>query len=106
MKQTELERRERELKRIQKKEERSSKHDEKGVMSVGDYIDKLSGLFFHDGNRIYNTTKDERIRELLMSMKENIPDKQWDNIVRKAVKKTQVKEREQAVSELKTLVGI
>jgi len=106
MKQTELDRRERELRKIQKKEEKGQKHGEAEELSVGGYIAKLSSFFFHDGNKIYNVAKDERILELLLDMKENVPEKQWDNIIRKAVKKTQVKEREPAITELKALAEI
>ena len=106
MKQTEIERKERELKQAQKKIERLEKRSscEEG-MTVGDCIDRLEGLFFHDTNRIYNLSDDPKILDFLKSVKENIPEKQWDNIIRKAVKKTGIQEKDKAVKELNRKMG-
>ncbi len=106
MKQTEIERKEREIKQAQKKEERLVKKSScREGMSVGDYIDHLESLFFHDEKKIYNLKNDTKILECLEDMKCSIPEKQWDNIIRKAVKKSGIAEREPAINELLGLVG-
>ncbi len=103
MKRTDLDRRERELRRARKKAERLAKNG--GVeKTVGDYIDELNGLFYHDGTQIYNTESDERILDLLEDMKEDLEEKNWDNVLRKAIKKSGVKERDKAYKELKSLL--
>ena len=104
MKRTDLDRRERELKRAKKKEERLEKGEVREAKSVGAYIDELNGLFFHDGNKIYNSGSDEKILELLEDMKEDLEEKHWDNVLRKALKKSGVKEREKAYKELMELL--
>ena len=105
MKQTDILRRERELKRAQKKEERLAKGGCDECPSVGEYINNLSDLFFHDENKIYNIQQEDKILELLEDLKDDHPEKQWDNVIRKAVKKTGVKEREDAVKQLKELMA-
>ena len=50
--------------------------------------------------KIYNIAVDERIPDLLEEMMLEMPEKQWENIIRKAVRKTGVKEKEPAVKEL------
>ncbi len=99
MKRTDLERKERDIKRAMKKEERLTKG---GVAekSVGDYINELHSFFFHDETKIYNIAIDERIPDLLEEMMMELDEKQRENIVRKAVRKTGVKEKEPAIKEL------
>ena len=104
MKRTDLMRKERELKRARKKEDRLERSDA-GDKSVGDYINELHDLFFHDGTQIYNTTEDVRILELLEEIKDNMDEEQWDNILRKAIKKSGVKKRDAAFDELKSLMS-
>ena len=100
MKRTDLARKEREIKRAIKKEERLVGKGEKDSRTVGDYINDLSSYFFHDENKIYNIAVDERIPDLLEEMMMEMEEKQWENIIRKAVRKTGVKEKEPAVKEL------
>jgi hypothetical protein len=100
MKRTDLDRRERELKRAKKKEERVERGESGEARSVGDYIDDLNGLFFQDGTQIYNTQTDERILELLEDMKIDLEERHWESVVRKAVKKSGVQQRDKAVTEL------
>ena len=99
MKRTDLARKEREIKRAVKKEERLAK-GESVEKTIGDYINELSSFFFHDETKIYNIAIDERIPDLLEEMMIEMPDKQWENIIRKAVRKTGIKEKEAAVKEL------
>ena len=99
MKQTDIDRKERELRRARKKAERIEKGG--GVdRKPGDYIDELSGMFFHNEVKIYNILNNDEILEFLMDMKEELEEKHWDAVIRKAVKKTKVSEREEAIKEL------
>lgn len=100
MKRTDLARKEREIKRAIKKEERLSGKTDNSGKSVGDFINELHSFFFHDENKIYNIAVDERIPELLEDIMLEMPEKQWENIIRKAVRKTGIKEKESAVKEL------
>ncbi len=104
MKQTDILRRERELKRAQKKEERTARGECGDCPTVGEYINLLNALFFHDENKIYNIQTEDKILELLEELKSDHPEKQWDNVLRKAVKKTGVKDKEDAVKQMKELM--
>ncbi len=105
MKRTDKLRRERELKRAQKKEDRIQKGDSgEQELTIGDYINNLYSLFFHDAEKIYNINQSEEILELLEDMKDNIPEEKWDTVIRKAVKKAQIKSREEAVKQLLSLL--
>lgn len=102
MKRTEIERRERELKRARKKELLGDKAA--SDKSVADFINELHGLFLFNETRILNTTTDEEILELLEEAQDTYPDK-LTAILKKAVRKTKVVERESAVSELESLIA-
>jgi len=105
MKRTELERRERELRRSEKKK-MGLVRGEKEERSVGDYIESLFSLFRYDSEEIFNADDDEKILELLEDMKSEHPEKQWDVVIRKAVNKTKVEKKEKAYEALRNLVGI
>ncbi len=100
MKRTDLQKRERELRRAQKKEERLARTGEKPEKTVGDYIKELHGLLFYDETRVYNAKDSIEILEFFEDMKEYLDEPQWENVIRKAVKKTGAKEREPAINEL------
>lgn len=104
MKRTDLQKRERELKRAQKKEDRISKLGDRADRTIGDYINELHDLMFFDDTRVYNAKESIEILEFFEEMKEALEESQWENIVRKAVKKTGVKERETAVNDLMALL--
>ena len=104
MKRTDQDRRERELKRARKKEQRHERGEAAGAMTVGEYIDALNELFYHDGVKIYNTETDERILEMLEDMKDDIEERHWESVIRKAVKKSGVKERDKAIDDLIALL--
>jgi len=105
MKRNDMERIERELKRVQKRARIGEKRDaDRAPQSIGGYIKELKDLLRHDGNVIYNTLDDEEILELLENMKEDIPETKWDTIIRKAVNSTKVTERDTAVEELRSLI--
>jgi hypothetical protein len=101
MKRTDQERIERELKRVQKREKSA---DRRTMNSMGEYIKGLSALLRHDGDAIYNTLDDEEILEVLENMKEDLPEKDWNKVIRKAVNMTKVVQRETAVDELNSLL--
>ena len=109
MKRTELERRDREVKRARKKEEvlerKTSK--EAGGMSrtVGEYIDQLAELFFHDDTKIYNINHSVEILELMEEIKKVFPQDKFDSIIRKAIKKTGVKAKAEAQKEIEELLS-
>ena len=107
MKSTDMDRRDRELKRSQKKiDVLSRKQGGKSDMTVGGYIDKLHDSFFYDEEKIYNIKDNVDMLAFIEEMKENIPEKDWETVFRKALRKTGVKQKEQAFKELKFLLTI
>ena len=105
MKSTDMARRDREIRRSQKKQELISKRrDKKKGMTIGDYINNLHSLFFYDEKKIYNAQNSEEILALLEDMKKDLPEEQWENVLRKAIRKTQVKAKEQAFNDLISLL--
>ena len=103
MKSTDMARKDRDLRKSRKKEDVLARKMEKGEKSVGDYINELNGLFFHDGTKIYNIEMSEEILDLLEEMKIELEEKNWMNVIRKAVKKSGVKEKEPAIQQLKEM---
>lgn len=104
MKRTELERRERELKRMAKKVQVLERKSGRAGRTIGQYIDDLAALFRYDAEEIFNTTDDLGILELIERMKEDLPQKQWDTVLKKAVNRTKVKQANRAVEELSTFI--
>lgn len=108
MKSTDIDRIDRELRQARKKEELVQKRmDQRSGLSVGDYIKKLYSLFAHDAKKIYNLKDNIKILELLEDMCRELPEKQWDNVLHKAVKETKIdlQAREQAVKELSAMLS-
>ncbi len=103
MKSTDLARKDRDLRKARKKEEVLARKMEKGSKSIGDYINELNDLFFHDGTKIYNIEMSEEILDLLEEMKIEIEEKNWTNVIKKAVKKSGVKEKDIAITQLKEM---
>jgi len=106
MKSTDLARKDRDLKKARKKQDVLQRKMKKNDRSVGDYINELAALFFHDEQKIYNINTSEEILMMLEELKEEQPEKQWNNILRKAIKKTKVKEKEVALKELQDMGDI
>lgn len=106
MKSTDLARKERELRRAQKKVEVLARKQDRPDKSPGDYISQLYSLFFHDQEKIYNIDSSDEILELMLEMKEDLEEKHWDNVIRKAVRKAKVTQREEAIDALKVLAEI
>lgn len=105
MKRTDIQRKERELRRAEKKAERiAEKSSKKDDTSVGAFIDRLHSLFFYDENRIYNTKQSVEILEVLEEAKSVLEPGGLETVVRKAIRKSKVKEKEQAFKELMELV--
>jgi L-rhamnose mutarotase len=105
MKITDIERNERERRRARKKQERMEKlEDKKEGRTVGDFIKDLSALFFHDEEKIYNIKVSEEIAELMTEMCMELPEEKWNDVIKKAVKKTGVKQKSEAQKELDELL--
>ena len=101
MKRTEIERRERELKRAMKKASLGDRPAEE--KSVGDYINELAAAFIYNDERIFNTTTDEDVLEVLEEIQIAFPDK-VETIVKKAIRKTKVAQKDEAYAELQSLM--
>ncbi|MCX4242228.1 LB_289 family protein [Paraliomyxa miuraensis] len=106
MKRTDMDRIERELKRVQKRQKLGERREAgRPAQTIGAYIKDLNALLRHDGHIIYNTLDDEEILELLENMKEDVPEEKWDTVIRKAVNATKVTERDTAVEQLRSLMA-
>lgn len=104
MKRTEIERRERELKRARKREESAARRESGGEMpTVGEYINELHDTFIFDEEKIWNVEHDE-VLETLLQIEADYPDK-VDTIVKKAVRKTKVKTRDAACEQLQAMLS-
>ena len=104
MKSTDINRIDRDLKKAHKKQEMIDKRIEGRGGSVGDYIKRLSALLFHDQKKIYNLKGNQQIKALFADMKQTLPQDQWENVIRKAVRETKVEQREEALQELLALL--
>lgn len=103
MKRTDLEKREREIKRSQKKVEVLQRREGAGERKPGMFIDALCEKFFCDAERIYNIEDSVEILEILEDIKACVDEDKQEAVIRKAVKKSGVKEKEEAVQKLVTL---
>lgn len=104
MKRTDQERIERELKRREKKtavESRRVGAREDMDATPGGYIQALLDTLHYDKTTIYNAAGDDEILEIMMSMKEDLPENKWESVLRSAVRKTKVSEKDLAFNELK-----
>jgi hypothetical protein len=104
MKSTDINRIDRDLKQAKKKQELIEKRLEGRGGSVGDYLKKLGTLLFHDQKKIYNLKGNEQIKGLFADMKQHLPESQWENVLRKAIRETKVEQREEAYRELQALL--
>ena len=107
MKRTEIEKKERELKRVEKKKQknigRPSGETETIDFTVSNAINSLSDLFQYDDQEIYNISHHERIHELMLQIQESFNDKQIDTVIRKAIKRTKIEQKQKAYNELRQL---
>ncbi len=105
MKRTDMERVQRELDRTVKRDKIQTRRDSQAdSKSVGSYTKMLASAFMHDDQSIYNIQDDE-VLELLMEMKEELPDKAFNTAVRKAIKMTKVPGVDAALEEIVALVS-
>jgi len=107
MKRTELERHQRDLNKIEKRRKTAMKNSSMSgeSRSVNDYINALFSLFLYDAEEIFNANSDDKIMELLEEMKNDLPEKQWENVLRKGIKKTNINQKEKAFEELKFMIA-
>lgn len=103
MKRTDQERIERELKRREKHAKVGTNKDPvgDGDKSVSGYIKNLFSLLHYDDQQVYNTRDDEAVFELLLNMKIDLPEDKWETVLKSAIQKTKVAEKELALTELK-----
>ncbi|QEN09299.1 hypothetical protein EXM22_15420 [Oceanispirochaeta crateris] len=106
MKSTDLARKDRDLKKSRKKQSVLERKRDKKDRTVGDFINDLVEMFFYDAEKIYNIESSEEIFMLLEDLKEDQPEKQWNNILRKAIKKTKIKQKEVALQQLQEMGDI
>ena len=106
MKRTELERRLRQLKRDEKVQNYLSNVGKREGRSVSDYIDELVELLYYNEQEVMNIKENVEILELFEGLKDDHPEKQWGNVIRKAVRKTGVQEKDRAVDELTELLNM
>ncbi len=108
MKKTDLERHQRELKKSMKKQEVLKRKGEsaKPTKRVGEYIERLFSLFRYDSDEIFNIKSDIKVLEVIEEMKIELPEKYWENILRKCIKKTNISKRDEAFNDLKELAGM
>ena len=104
MKRTDIDRRNREIRKAQKKQEVLERKGTRVSRTPGDYIKELHDLFFFDTEKIYNIEMSEEILTLLMEMKEELEEKHFEPVLNKAVKKTKVKQKDEAIDALKLLL--
>ncbi|MBK6915829.1 MAG: hypothetical protein IPH07_00370 [Deltaproteobacteria bacterium] len=110
MKRTDQERIERELKRREKHAKLVKPNGEGGeaapaaARGVSDYVRTLVTLLQFDEEQIYNTRDDEDVFALLLEMKSELAEKHWETVLKSAIQKTKVAQKEQALTELKALI--
>jgi hypothetical protein len=104
MKSTDIARSDRELKRARKKAEYIQNKTNRESLSVGDYINQLHEMLFCDAQKIYGISDNEDILMKFVEMRVDQPEKQWETIIRKAVRKTKVVQKEEAIKELMELL--
>jgi hypothetical protein len=99
MKRTDQERIAREIGRQQKKDQiREKRISNKEDISVAGYAKQLEGVFMWDDETIYNV-QDDTVLEVLMAMKEDLSDKECEAALKRAIKRTQIKDRDNAFDE-------
>lgn len=103
MKSTDLQRRDREIKKARKRQMVLERKGQRDSRTAGDYIELFDKAFFYDEEKIYNIEMSEDILMLLEEMKEELPEKQWTPVLRKSVKKTKIQKKEEAIKMLANL---
>ncbi|MEA1910506.1 MAG: hypothetical protein U9N32_02395 [Spirochaetota bacterium] len=104
MKSTDIARSDRELKRARKKAEYIESKLNRDSLSVADYINQLHEMMFFDAQKVYGISENEDILMKFVEMRDDQPEKQWETIIKKAVRKTKVVQKEEAIKELMELL--
>ncbi len=100
MKRNDLDKLNRELKRKNKQARLENKRIQ-GAGSVKTYARDLLDILQFDTDYIYNTPEDEDVLELMMGMRDELPEDQWDLVIRKAIRMTKVKQSDLAYESLR-----
>jgi hypothetical protein len=105
MKRTDKERIERTLKRTQKQQDAVTRKVEgRSGVSAGTYSKDLLELLQFDDEQVYNIDDDEDVLELMLEMKDDLPEAKWEVAIKKAVKATKVREKQVAIDGLMALM--
>lgn len=106
MKRTDMERIAREVGRQEKKERIRDErlHVKREDATVGGYTKRLESAFMWDDETVYNVG-DDTVLEVLMEMKEDLSDKECDAALKRAIKRTKVKDRDTPLEQAKTLLS-
>ena len=100
MKRTDQERIAREIGRTQKKETiRNKRLNDKVDVSVSGFAKQLEDALMWDDETVYNID-DDNVLEVLMTMKEYLSDKDCEAAVKRAIKRTKIKDRDTPYEEL------
>ncbi len=104
MKRTDAERIDRELRRTRKKQELLSKVEERKGKNAGGFAAALFERLMYDEDEVFNTSEDEDLLEVILEMKEQLPEKQWEPVLRKAIRLTKVSQKQEAFERLRPLL--
>ncbi len=105
MKRTELDRRVRQLKRDEKHADYIERVEStRDSRSVSNYIDDLFAMLYYNDTEVMNIAENMEILELFEGLKEDHPEKQWHNVIKKAIRKTGVSDRDRAIDQLTELL--
>ena len=105
MKRTDQERIAREVGRQEKKAVlRQKRLENKEDISVGGYARLLESTFMWDDETIYNL-QDDAVLEIFMNMKEDLSDKECEAAIKRAIKRTKVKDRDTPLDEAMLLLA-
>ncbi len=111
MKQNELERKERELRKEVKRSQKISNKKTKDSLEEGPRISsseafsRLVATFRHDDTEIYNIKNNETILELLLEMQVSFSAKQIEGIIRRAIRKTKISNKQEAFSDVAAMLN-
>ncbi len=106
MKRTDAERIDRELRRARKKQEILSKVEARKERSAAGWAQALLERLVYDDEEVFNTADDEDLLEVVLEMKEALPEKQWEPTLKKAIRLTKVSKRQESFEKLRPLLEI
>ena len=106
MKRTDAERIDRELRRARKKQQILSKVEARKERSAAGWAQALLERLVYDEEEVFNTADDEDLLEVVLEMKEALPEKQWEPTLKKAIRLTKVAKRQESFEKLRPLLEI